>query len=367
MKTTPKYILAFLGIAILIFILWYFMSIVAYILIAAVISLIGQPLVSLIRRIKIKGFQLPKWLCAALTLVFIWFLIFIFFSVFVPLVASQANELSNINVQAVITNLQGPIQELEQFLAEMNVGGGTNFSVKDYATEKIIEILQISHISNFLGSFAGTLGDIFVAIFSISFISFFFLKEEKLFSNAILAFVPNQYIEEAKHVMASIHRLLKRYFIGVLIEVFSVCLLNTIGLSIVGLKFENALLIALFAGVMNVIPYIGPIIGATFGVVIGIATNLQLDFYTELTPLIGLMLLVFVSVQIIDNIVFQPLIYSNSVNAHPLEIFLVILMAGNLAGIVGMVLAIPSYTILRVIAKEFFNGIKVIQQLTRNM
>ena len=84
-------------------------------------------------------------------------------------------------------------------------------------------------------------------------------------------------------------------------------------------------------------------------------------------PLLGFMIIVFGSVQIIDNILFQPLIYSSSVKAHPLEIFLVILAAASLAGILGMILAIPVYTILRVIAKEFFDNMKIVKKLTENL
>jgi predicted PurR-regulated permease PerM len=71
--------------------------------------------------------------------------------------------------------------------------------------------------------------------------------------------------------------------------------------------------------------------------------------------------------QLADNIVLQPVLYSNSVHAHPLEIFLVILIAGNLGGVLGMLFAIPMYNVARVFAKEFFNNIRVVQKLTENM
>ena len=142
----------------------------------------------------------------------------------------------------------------------------------------------------------------------------------------------------------------------------------TLGLLfIAGFSLGKALVIGLIVGLMNVIPYIGPLLGALFGIVIGIATNLHLDFYSEILPLTGLMAIVFLTVQVIDNILFQPLIYSTSVKAHPLEIFLVIMMAGSLAGIVGMVLAIPVYTIFRVVAKEFLNNFRIVKNLTKNI
>ena len=146
-----------------------------------------------------------------------------------------------------------------------------------------------------------------------------------------------------------------------------VMLLVTIGLTIVGIEFNHAVVIGLFCGLFNVIPYLGPWMGAAVGLLIGAALNINSDFMSVTLPLLGFMVLVFASVQIIDNILFQPLIYSSSVKAHPLEIFLVILAAGSIAGILGMILAIPAYTILRVIAKEFFDNMKIVKKLTENL
>jgi predicted PurR-regulated permease PerM len=141
--------------------------------------------------------------------------------------------------------------------------------------------------------------------------------------------------------------------------------LITIFLSILGVK--NALLIGFFGGLMNIIPYLGPVIGAILGIIIGITTNLSLGIYTDLLILSAQIAGSFVVANLIDNLVLQPLIYSNSVKAHPLEIFLVIMLGASLAGIPGMILAIPSYTVLRIIAKEFFNGLRVVQKLTERI
>ncbi len=81
----------------------------------------------------------------------------------------------------------------------------------------------------------------------------------------------------------------------------------------------------------------------------------------------GYMMLVFCITQLIDNLVFQPFIFGKSVYAHPIEILIVIMMAGSLAGITGMILAIPAYTVLRVFAKEFFNNFRVVQKLTEKI
>ncbi len=150
-------------------------------------------------------------------------------------------------------------------------------------------------------------------------------------------------------------------------QVTGITILVTLGMMIVGLGFQLSAIIGLVAGIMNVIPYLGPLIGASIGLILGMSNNLDLDFYHKLLPLLGYMALVFIIVQIIDNVVFQPLIYGTSVKAHPLEIFLVILIAGSLAGIIGMILAIPAYTVLRTFAHEFFYRFKVVQKITEKI
>jgi predicted PurR-regulated permease PerM len=109
---------------------------------------------------------------------------------------------------------------------------------------------------------------------------------------------------------------------------------------------------------------VGPLIGAFFGMLVGLIVYLQAPVDMSFLSFMLAIALIYVIVQTTDNIVFQPLIFSNSVKAHPLEIFIVILGAGYLAGIVGMFLAIPVYTILRVLAREFFYNYRVVQKIT---
>ncbi|PIE85905.1 MAG: AI-2E family transporter [Bacteroidia bacterium] len=366
MNKIIRYLLIIAGISSLIFLLWYLRSIVLYILISGLISLIGIPLTNFICKLKIRNFRIPRSFAAALTLLFFWLIIFFTISIIVPEVAKQANEISKINIYSVVENLNEPIKKIEDFAVKNNLSS-EDFAVKKYLREKLAPIFNVSYVSNFFASFAGMLGDIFVAFFSISFISFFFLKDNGIFPGTIILLIPQKYIESVEHIFKSINKFLVRYFVGIIVEVSLVMFLNTIGLTIIGLRFSNALVIGMIAGIMNVIPYIGPIIGASIGLVFGVATHLNSEFYTDLLPLLGLMVLVFGTVQIIDNVVFQPLIYSSSVKAHPLEVFLVILIAANVAGIFGMILAIPTYTIIRVIAKEFFNNYKLVERLTSKL
>lgn len=366
MNSKLKYVLGALGILLIISGIWYFRSIVAYVLIAAAVSFIGQPLVYTFERIRFRGRILPRGAAAGLTLFCMWMILIAFFWVFIPLILGEANQLSSINVQVLYNSLEHPFSELQAFLQKLGYFQ-TEGSFQSYMTHKINTFLGEDYTTSILTGVTSALGNLIIGFFAVSFITYFFLKDSSLFSSGILMFVPDKYTNEVQHAMGSIRYLLSRYLTGIVIEVFCVMVLITIGLWWAGVAFQHALICGLLGGILNVIPYVGPWIGAAFGMLIGIATNLDLPFEAELVPLIFLMALVYVVTHIVDNIVFQPLIYSNSVKAHPLEIFIVILMAASLAGIIGMILAIPSYTVIRVIAKEFLSGFKVVKHLTKNI
>ena len=342
------------------------MHIVAYLLISAVLALIGRPVVDALGRIKYKNIKIPKGVRAMLTLILFWTAFVLFFRIFIPLIASELNELSNINTQQVLESLEEPLAHLEELIVKYQVDGDT-FSVEEFVTQKLVSVFNVSFLTNFFGSIANVMGNIFIALFSITFITFFFLKDESLFSNGILMVVPDQYVESFKHALGSIRHLLRRYFIGILTQITGIFTLVTLGMTIIGVGFQHGIVIGLIAALFNIIPYLGPILGGSAGILLGIATHLHLEFMTELFPLILLMLLVIIIVQLVDNFIFQPLIYSNSVDAHPLEIFLVIMIAAGLAGITGMILAVPTYTVIRVFAKEFFDQFKVVKKLTSKM
>lgn len=347
-------------------IFWFFKSIVVYILVSAVLSIIGSPLVKFLNSIHIGKIRVPNGVSAAIVLVAFWGVIFLFFRIFIPVIAYEAQELANIDVDKVGQSLEEPIMNLQRMLGNSATMGET-IDLKSYVSEKIVSIVSVSQISNIFSSVAGVMGDIFIAFFAISFITYFFLRETHLFGQSILLLTPEKYVENVRNIIISVKRLLIRYFVGIIGEVFLVMILVTTGLTLVGLEFQHALIIGLIAGILNVIPYVGPVIGTIFGITIGIANNLDMSFYSELLPLIIYMAIVFITVQVIDNVLFQPLIYSNSVHAHPLEIFLVIMLAGSIAGIKGMILAIPGYTVIRVVAREFFYKLRVVKKLTEKM
>ncbi|MBN1987418.1 MAG: AI-2E family transporter [Prolixibacteraceae bacterium] len=366
LKGRTRNVLLVLGGLFIIFLIWYFSAIVTYVLISVVLSFIGRPLVRWLTGIHYKKIKIPKGWAAFLTLIALWVVFIAFFRFIIPLLINEVQTLSQIDLEALINSIGEPVTRLLEFTGKNSLLLEDK-TFMDVLTEQLTSEIDVSQLSNIFGLVAGTLGELLIAFFSVSFITFFFLKEKDMFREGILLIVPTEMEEKVGHIMNSISHLLRRYFIGLLFEVFMVMLLDTVGLTIVGIEFNHAVVIGLFCGMFNVIPYLGPWMGAAVGLLIGAALNINADFMSHTLPLLGLMAIVFLSVQIIDNILFQPLIYSSSVKAHPLEIFLVIMAAGSLAGILGMILAIPVYTILRVVAKEFFDNLKLVRKLTENL
>ncbi len=366
MNNKTRYVLFGLGALLLIFLAWYFSDIITYIAISVVLATMGRPLVRWLSKLKLGKVRLSTGVSALITLITMWLLCFGFFRLIIPILVEKFNYFSKVDLESFFIAIEKPIAWISNFLYGEPISLSDK-SIIDLIGSKLASFFKVSELSGMLGTIVGVIGSLFIALFSISFITFFFLKEEGSFRKGIMLLVPTGYEERFEKSMNRIARLLNRYLIGIVLEIFIVMSLDTIGLMIVGLSFSDSIVIGMLCGLFNVIPYLGPWIGSIIGAVIGIAININTDFQTELLPLIGFMLIVFVAVQLVDNILLQPLIYSSSVKAHPLEIFLVIMAAGSLAGVVGMIVAIPTYTILRVLAAEFLSNVKLVRKITEKM
>lgn len=367
MKTTLRNILIFAAILAFLAILWFFRNIVVYILVSGVLSIMGRPLVDLFSRIKIRKWSFPRSLSALLTLIIIWGVIALFFIIFVPLVAKQINYFSTIDSEKIVQLIESPIERIEKIFTSLNPEITNQLSLNDYLETKVTDVLNIEMIQKFVGSFISTIGSLVIAIFSISFITFFFLKDQHLFFESILMWIPDRYVENVTRALNSVKNLLTRYFIGIVIQSTCIMILIDIGMTIAGIDFQQALVMGLILGVLNVIPYVGPWLGLFIAIIMGVASHIEQDFNTVVIPLVYYMIIVEAITHLIDNVVFQPVIFSNSVKAHPLEIFIVVLAAGFAAGIPGMILGIPTYTVLRVFAREFFYGFKAVQKITSSL
>jgi predicted PurR-regulated permease PerM len=364
MKQVLKYIGYIALIAIVAFLIWRFWFMIAWVLVAAVISFLGQPLVRFFDRLHIRRLSLPHPLSALLSLFLIVLMFLGLLAVFVPLIFEQAQTISRIDVNMLAQNLKGPLLWIETQLQGLGIipDGQT---IQDYIVNNAKSVVNLGNVTTLIRGFFSAAGSIFVGLFSILFISFFFLKDEGLFENILLLVIPEKHLESTHKVIVESKNLLRRYFGGILLELLGVMSIITISLWIFGVK--NALLIGFFGGIMNIIPYLGPVIGTTIGITLGLTASLASGSYAHIFPLFLKLLGVFLGANFIDNNFLVPFIYSSSVKAHPLEIFFIIIIGGSLAGILGMLMAVPVYTVLRVIGREFFQQYRIIKKLTENI
>ena len=349
---------------------WYFRSVLVYIIIAAVVSLLGRPIMKGLKRIRIKGRSAPDWLCAIVSLLLI-------LTVFLGIVTQIIPVFSSI-----ITNVSGNLQsasfkasEITVWFDRLNVwlidripALGRGFQIQDAVIGWIRNAFDISSVTSVVGSVASALGAFGIGLFSVMFIGFFFVKDENLFRRIVGSLVPDKAEKTAISAIGDIEHLLTRYFVGLLTEVLGVALINFLGLWLVArIGLYPAIGIAFMTGLLNVIPYVGPWIGGAVGTILGIVLKYSsaaaLGVYPDFMVVLITLLAVFICTQLIDNFLFQPLIYSTSIKSSPLEIFIVLLMAGHLGGIIGMLVAIPAYTVIRVVAARFFLDFKPIRRL----
>ena len=360
-----RYIIILGMLAIAAVLCYFFSSVLAYILLAFVVSLIGQPVFKLLKKIKIKGKSLPDALVAVFTLIFIFALLFLLILQVIPVVSGILQDTSLMNSQESM-DAHNLINQINDWIIRVIPWVGNDFNGVQMLIQKLSEVIDLSNIPSILGSVASAVAGIAVGLFSVLFISFFFIKDETLFGRIIGSIVPDTIEEKVKKTILDIERLLSRYFVGLLLEILGVVVLDCLGLWLIArIGFNYALGIAFIAGLLNIIPYVGPLIGEAIGVVLclilkyGAGVGLDVNIWVFAAIVLAIML----TVQLIDNFIYQPLIYSTSIKAHPLEIFIVLLIAGHIGGIVGMLIAIPTYTVIRVIASRFFYDFKIVKRL----
>lgn len=421
-KSYQRYAVAAIPLIIFGMIVYYFSDIVTYVILAWVLSMVGAPVNRLLTRyIGKTGAAISTLLSFAILLLAILYM-------FIPPIVQQARNFGNIDYEQLANSFEEPLNDWNQWLIEkgllpennqadidqknstlkkeklnlelievdsiirhsgdtlqtgvtivLNINNQANESYQDAefytvnssddfferAKKNILQFINPARITGLFGSLVGFMGNLLITFLSVLFIAFFFLKEQGLFTKIVKSIVPNEYEDQSVHAIDESAKLLIRYFIGIAVQIIIITIYVSTALSFLG--FQNALLIAFFAALMNVIPYVGPLLGASFGLIIIISANLDVSFYDILLPKMLKLIGVFASMQLMDNFILQPNIFSKSVKAHPLEIFIVVLIGAKLGGVVGMILAIPAYTVLRVLAKVFLSEFKVVQRITQNL
>ncbi|MEP0133014.1 MAG: AI-2E family transporter [Eudoraea sp.] len=353
-------ILRAVGIITAILLVCYFLFkiniVLIYITIALVISLLGRPIVVFLR----NRLKMNNTLAVILTMVTFLGLIIGIILLFIPLLIKQGQNLSLLNIEALQQNLENLYNEVTTYF------GITTVDLKVQLREsKLFSRINFGVIPEFLNSVVGLLGSISIGLFSVIFIAFFYLKDSKLLQDNLMALVPDEKEAKLKKSIYTIKLLLSRYFGGLVLQISILFVIYTAVLLIFGI--ENPVVIAFLCALLNLIPYIGPIISGFLMALLTMTSNLGADFSTVILPKTIFVMIGFAIGQLVDNFFSQPFIFSNSVKSHPLEIFLVIIIGGLLFGITGMVIAVPGYTVIKVILKEFFADNKIVKSLTKNL
>lgn len=358
-----RYIIIAAVIAIVAWLCHTFSNVLIYIIAAFVVSLIGRPLMQLLRKIRFKGKSAPDWLLSIVTIVVILGILLFVVTQVIPVVARIVRDASVLNSSSLEGN---PLDRVNDWIVSLFPGLGPDFDVIGLLVGKLKEVTNLANVKTVISSVTSIVSGIAVGLFSIVFIAFFFIRDEKLFRKIVVSLVPDRLEESVGKAIADIERLLSRYFVGLLIEMFGVALIDFLGLWLVArLGVNYAAGIAFIAGILNIIPYVGPLLGEILGVVLAVilkyGTGIGLDVNIWVFALI--VLAIMLAAQLVDNFIYQPVIYSTSIKASPLEIFIVILLVGHIGGVMGMLVVIPGYTVVRVIASRFFYHLKPVKKL----
>ena len=341
-------------VSLLLLFLFAIKPVLIYLGIAAVLSLVARPLLGVFR----QRLKLPNAIAVLMTMSLFILFLFGLINLFIPLVLKQSENLSLLNSQEFKNDLQNLFQKINSYFSDRNID--------IFEQLKRLDLLSnFNDIPNLFNAILGGIGSVGIGLFSVLFISFFLLKDTQILHNSLFLLIPESKTSRVSKSLETIKDLLSRYFIGLILQITILFVIYSAVLLIFGI--ENAIVIALLCALLNLIPYIGPLIGGVLMLVLTMTENLNLNFQTEILPTTLYVMLGYAIAQLIDNFLSQPLIFSKSVKSHPLEIFLVILIAGLLFGVLGMVLAVPLYTVIKVVLKEFLTDNKIVKSLTQDL
>ena len=362
-----KWLLAAFVVVIVWLLFRQFGSVVVYVLLAGVVSLIAKPLKMMLAKIRIKGHRAPDWFLAILSILLILVIFCGIIAGLAPMVKEVISDVASVTGDTSLGAISSNLAELNAYLVktfDLNPG----FRIEVAILHQVKSLINVNIFGNVIGSVASALASFGIGLFSVVFIAFFFIRDEKLFSRIICALAPDRHEDEVAQSLSDVEHLLSRYFIGLIVEMSCVGLIDFLGLwAIARLELGTAIGIGFMAGLLNIIPYVGPLLGGVLGTIIAMtirycgtgACGLDIGFWGFLAILVA----VFLLAQLVDNFILQPVIYSTSIQASPLEIFIVMLLAGTMGGILGMLTAIPAYTVVRVVAGRFFPQVKFIRRL----
>ncbi len=342
-----KFAIGIAAIAVLGWVLVKLGNLVLYLVLALILSYVLDPIVNWLQRNKV-----PRTFAITLTLSAV-ILVFVYASTTViPKVADQmvqlARQLDIRNIESIANQVETKLSDDYDFIPEGFLSNNL--------TQVLNSLFDFDQFSSVFSNVVGVFTDIFSAILVVPFAAFFFLKDGSKIRRDLLLLIPNKYFETSLTLIDKIEKRLGLYFRSVLLQSLLVAASSWATLSVAGL--DNSLSVGIAVGLANTIPYFGPIIGYILSIIISIIETG--DFSLVLVCMIAIFI-----VQMLDNIVFQPLLFSRSADMHPVAILFIILIGAEVAGILGMLVAIPLATVIRITIIQIswsFNNYQVFNQ-----
>ncbi|MCA6436125.1 MAG: AI-2E family transporter [Bacteroidetes bacterium] len=350
--------LRILGVLALILFVYVFFKIVVYLTIATVLFLIAFPLTYRLEKIRFGKYKLPDSVAAGITLTCVVGIFTFMFYLIIPPLVSEINNLSSLNFYDVLHNTLNQFPNLHSLLNKL----GSEEELKQNINSQLHQFATTNNITYLLNNITGYAGTILGGTLCVLFITFFFLKDESLVKQGLVIIAPKGKEKEMRDIFKTSKKMLSNYFAALFIDMLIVGVAVFTILTIFGIK--NAVIIAFVAGILNVIPYVGSVITMLLAIFLGVSGCISAGHYDLIGPTINKIFFSLLSINLIDGFLIQPFIFSSSVKAHPLEIFIITLMAGALGGIFGMVVALPVYTLIRITAKEFLTHLKFFKKIS---
>lgn len=341
-------------LGVIIFMGWFFWDILVYMLISLALCFLGQPIMKLLAKVKIKNWQMPKALASAITLISIVGVIVLAGYFLLPVIMRELSSLMAIDPQELSGNIANWLNGFDPILRRFGfLKSHEHFST--FVMEEMQRTIEKIDMSNVVSDTFHFTTKFFLAFFCIIFMTFFALKDNGIFFKMIKKWLPKRFHQNFSNILNATGEQLTSYFVGVFIDMLIIAVLETILFLIFGVP--KALLIGITGGLLNIIPFVGPIISAVLGVLIALTALIASDpgSATIVSTIIKVITIVIVS-KGLDDFIFQPQICGKRTHTHPLEIFIVILMAGYIGGVLAIFFAVPAYTLLRIVVKEFFGA-----------
>ena len=349
-----KSIIILSAIALMILLLFKIRLGLLYIFISIILTLIITPFNKLLKnKLKMRN-SLSSLLSLTMLISFLSLLIVLF----VPVLTKQGKNLSLLNTLEFREKIQSTITGLKDYFETQNI------SVLDFISDlNIISEIDFSFVTKLFNSIISQIGSFSIGVLSVIFITFFLLKDGNIIFNKIIKLFPKKHVNKLSKSFIKIENLLTRYFIGVSLQILILFSFYLALLLIIGI--ENAFAIAFICAILNIIPYLGPLISIILMIILSVTSSLDIFLINDFITNSFWLFTGFVFIQLIDNFLLQPYIFSSSVKFHPLEVFIVIISAGLLFGIFGLIIAIPVYTTLKVIYQSFFDTKKMISNILK--